>query len=492
MCCNSGGSAPAPSAPDYATLIPLQERSNLNQFNAMLGAQRTNSITPFGRQTWYRPGEQVQGGYPQTSTVDPRSVGGRSQAPNPGAGGGWRGPTPTPGGGMRTPPMDGGGVAPPMYGSPGGTAPAPGPGGGIMGTHEYRGPRSMGGEPRAQVSYGEMGGPASMPPGYGSDQQVGRFGGQQELSNCGGGGDGDGPNPMPGRGNPYAPEGGGQQGPSMPGQQPPPGGPSPLEQAANQGPWTMVQELDPREQWLRDQDLRVRAGQGDISEGMLGNVQQEYSNPARFAGQMRQYGDDYFAGSDRNRTEDSLYNRQMRFMEPKMQQAESRLHQRLASQGFDTRGDAYNEQMQNLGEQQNTMRADATDRSIVGAGQESSAELARLLQRANFGQGQSLQSINLQQQDRGRLLNELNAFRTGQQVNLPNVSPTTQTPNLQGTDHLGLAQQNYSNQMGQWNAGQASQDNMLGGLMGLAGRALGGPLGGMLGTAMGGQMPPRR
>jgi len=289
----------------------------------------------------------------------------------------------------------------------------------------------------------------------------------------------------------------------------------------------MVQRLDPREQWLRDQDLRIRAEQGDTAEGMIGRVRDAYSTNPNFAERLpgfqeQRVGDfrgldgsvQYSGGPfDRGRAEDAIYNRQMRFAEPRMQQEESRLHQRLVSQGFNTNDDAYREQMRNLREQQGLMRADQADRAILGGGQEASAELARLLQARGQAQGErtqdfnarlqggqfsqseqarrlaeALQGINVSERDRGRMLNELNAFRTGQQVQLPNVQAQFSSPQLQGIDQMGAAQQGYQNQLGAWSAGQASNDAMIGGLMGLAGTALGGPLGGMLGTALGSQM----
>jgi hypothetical protein len=48
------GKQSAPPAPDYAKLIPEQERSNLNQFNTVLSASRPNISTPTGTTSWTR------------------------------------------------------------------------------------------------------------------------------------------------------------------------------------------------------------------------------------------------------------------------------------------------------------------------------------------------------------------------------------------------------------------------------------------------------
>lgn len=42
----------APPPPDYASLIPQQEASNMRQFETMLQAGRVNNTGPFGSQTW--------------------------------------------------------------------------------------------------------------------------------------------------------------------------------------------------------------------------------------------------------------------------------------------------------------------------------------------------------------------------------------------------------------------------------------------------------
>lgn len=297
----------------------------------------------------------------------------------------------------------------------------------------------------------------------------------------------------------------------------------------------MVQELDPREQWLRDQDLRIRAEQGDTSEGMIQRVRDQYSTTPNFAnllpefrgvsgpqvrGQINpnlldgqvQYGGGPF---DRGGAEQSYYNRFSRFAEPNMQEEERRLHERLVSQGFNVGSEAYRDQMRQLSEQQQQQRADWADRAVIGGGQEASAELARLLsarqgaqgerlQGAQFGQSEAgrlfgqetaagqfqqgelqrqladmLSRVGLMERDRARPLNEMNAFRTGQQVQTPTVQPQFSTPNLTGTDIMGAARAGYQDQLGAWNAQQASGDNFLGGLMGLAGMTLGGPIGGM-------------
>jgi len=104
----------------------------------------------------------------------------------------------------------------------------------------------------------------------------------------------------------------------------------------------------------------------------------------------------------------------------------------------------------------------------------------------------ALQGINLDTQARQNSLQEqalplnaINSFLSGSSVPQPTFGNFAQQANAQGPDLLGAAQSNYGNQLSAYNASQASQGNMLGGLMGLAGSFFGGPIGGMAGGALG-------
>lgn len=279
--------------------------------------------------------------------------------------------------------------------------------------------------------------------------------------------------------------------------------------SADQAPWTAVQQLDPAQQYLYNQDLRIRGGQGNIAEGMLRNVGETYSQPANFAEQLPDYQRVNYGGpfyrsnvNSRDDAEQAIYNRQMRFMYPDYQQREKDLQNQLLSQGLNIGDDAYQRGIGEFQAQRDRAMADVRDQAILGGGTEATQELQRGLMTAQpwFQNQQSeqnralqwaLQNIGTQQQDRSRLLNEMNAFRTGQQIQTPGLPAQFSTPNLQGIDQLGLANQTYQNQLGSWNANQASNSGLMSGLFGLAGTALGGPLGGMLGGWLGNQFGGR-
>ena len=55
------GGGRSPAAPDYASLIPAQEASNMRQYQTVLQGQRVNSQGPYGSQTWSQDPEQTNG-----------------------------------------------------------------------------------------------------------------------------------------------------------------------------------------------------------------------------------------------------------------------------------------------------------------------------------------------------------------------------------------------------------------------------------------------
>ena len=394
-----GSKGSAPAAPNYAELIPLQERSNINQFNTMLGASRINSQTPFGRQYW---------------------------TPPPGFYGGQMGQNPAAPGTKTAQAAPDRGPAPPQY----------------------------------------------------IDEQMGDGGWTQQA-----------PNPAYQQWMQNLP--GGQQGPQDIKDLPP------AYQDANQGPWTFHQELSPEQQALYDQDLRIRGGMGNIGEQMMGGMGDIYGKPANFASQLPGYqylqgpgwqGPQYNTNmNSRDAAEQAIYNRQMRFMQPDYAQRENQLHDRLTAQGFNMKDPGYANAMNQFQAQRDRAMADVRDQAILGGGQEATAELGRAMsayqpawaagmQNQQFLSGQqnqalnyALQNLGQQRMDRATPLNELSAFRTGSQVQLPGTPGTASAPNLQAMDYLGAANQGYQNQLAGWNAEQAASGNFMGGLMNLAG-----------------------
>lgn len=70
---------------------------------------------------------------------------------------------------------------------------------------------------------------------------------------------------------------------------------------------------------------------------------------------------------------------------------------------------------------------------------------------------------------RNEPLNTLNAVRSGAQVTMPNFVNTPTQAVAAGPDYLAAANAQYANQMAGYNAQQAAQSNLMGGLLGLGG-----------------------
>jgi len=77
-------------------------------------------------------------------------------------------------------------------------------------------------------------------------------------------------------------------------------------------------------------------------------------------------------------------------------------------------------------------------------------------------------------------------FGLGQQMGVPQYNSFNQGTTYQTPDLMGAASKGYEAQVAQANAKNAGKSNLLGGLMGIAGTALGGPIGGAIGTGIGG------
>lgn len=297
------------------------------------------------------------------------------------------------------------------------------------------------------------------------------------------------------------------------------------------GPWTEVQYLSPEQQWLYEQQLRNQAWMGSAAENMLQQVSGTYSQPANFAGELPSFnevsspfyrglgGEIQYAGGpfDRSAAEQAYYNREMRFLEPRMRQEEQRLHERLMSQGFNVQDPAYQDQMRRLYELQGQQRADAIDRAILGGGQEATGELQRILSARGAAQGerqaefqagmeraqlaqseeqrrlsQALARIGVLSQDRARALNELNALIRGGQLAGMGGGGTGQAsiPGMGGLDVLGAMQQDFMNRLGVHNANEARRSQTGSAIGTAAGAAIGGMAFGnpWLGMAIGGAL----
>jgi len=192
---------------------------------------------------------------------------------------------------------------------------------------------------------------------------------------------------------------------------------------------------------------------------------------------------------------------------PQLDRQEAALRTQLANQGISQGSQAWNNAMDELNRTKNdaftqaglqgiglgmqqqgqTFGQGVTNRQLSSGEQAQQfsqqnylRQLAAALQGQQFGQQQGLRGQAMQEQAylRNLPMNELNALRSGNQVQQPQFGGFSQQATTAGPDMLGAAQGQYNAALGANNAQNASSSSMMGGLMGLGQM-------GMMGSAMG-------
>lgn len=407
-----GKSQDAPESPDPRVTIPLQGQENRRTFDYQLAGMRTNTNGPFGSQTWSQTPTFDEAGYNAAMAEYQRM-----------AGGGGTGGSPAP-------------------------APAP--------TPVYR------------------------------DGQWIQENGSEYWSPGGGAGAGVGG---------AAPSGQSQY------------AIAPSRDQFTRSNWTMNQTLSPEQQALYDSNVQSQLGQADLLSSLTDRVSQSTSNPfdaSQFQlqrglnipgleelGGLRGQLADLDPQAFNQQMADSVYSQADRYLRPQLDREEGLYRSQLADQGFNPGTPGYDTELSKMRDNRSKVYGDLRDRSVVsgfnlGAQNFGNAragindQIAALLQgnQQNFNQqlaGQQQNNSVVQQQlanalaARNQPLNELNAMRTGTQVQLPQGATSSPTPNLQPTDLMGAFNQQYQNQLGAYNAEAAGQNDLFGSLLGLGG-----------------------
>ena len=339
--------------------------------------------------------------------------------------------------------------------------------------------------------------------------------------------------------------------------------------------WAQNITLSPQQQAALDQQMKLQQGQSEIAGGMLGRLQDAYQKPFDWGG-MQDYGKAPTAGglqagnldptqfqtsgagqgikgsldtgslgqmptaddAGRQRIEQALMDR----MRPENERTQRGLETKLANMGLTRGSEAWNREMQRLGDQQSRQAFDAMNTAgmeqqrqfgmgmqgrqqgwneMLGSGQFQNAaqnqgygqQLGQNAQNygmfqgagaQNFGQQQAAGSQNFNQgmqaseynnklrqqqiaeqaMQRGMPLNELNALLTGQQVGMPSMPGFSQSQRAGSVDYSGAANDQYNASLDAYNARQAGTQGIFSGLGSIGGAALGGPMGGWMGSKL--------
>lgn len=225
--------------------------------------------------------------------------------------------------------------------------------------------------------------------------------------------------------------------------------------------FTSTIELSPEQQAILDSQNRREIALGTLGEDQIGRIRSSVSNPYSFAGLGNEVSADDIA-TQQARAEEAYMSR----LNPQFQRDEEALRTRLINQGIGQGSQAYQREMDTF----NQMRNDARQQAILAGQQYGGTAQQQALQRRN----QLIQEYDAQ---RNAPLNEYIGLTSGVQVQNPQFTSQSYQGS-QPVDYAGLVNQNYQNQMAQFNARQAGSNNLMSSLFGLGGSFLGAPTSG--------------
>lgn len=194
--------------------------------------------------------------------------------------------------------------------------------------------------------------------------------------------------------------------------------------------YTQTTTFTPEQQAIFDKSQGAQSNLAGIAQDQSARIADTLSDPFEFNNQD---------------AADWAYDLSMSRLRPEMENRQEALRSQLINSGLRPGTDAYGTEMSRIGQVDNDMM---NQLMLQGRGQAFSEQLAT----------------------RNQPLNELSALLSGSQVSNPAgmSGPTPQT-SVGGVDYSGMVQNNYNNQMQQYNAQMQNRGGMLGGLFGLAG-----------------------
>lgn len=223
--------------------------------------------------------------------------------------------------------------------------------------------------------------------------------------------------------------------------------------------WESTITLSPEQQQLYDTQTASENKLASLGASQLGRIEQNVSTPFSYEG----LGDAPTAQSVEQLSQqgqDALMAR----LNPQFGYDEEALRTRLINQGIGQNSEAYNREMDRFNQAKNDARMQA------------------VLQGANYGgtlQNQALQRRNQGIQEyttqRNAPLNEYTAMTSGTQIQNPSFS-NGGNQGINPVDYTSLVNQQYQQQLGNYNAKVAGQNSTTSGLFSLGSAALSGGL----------------
>ena len=219
---------------------------------------------------------------------------------------------------------------------------------------------------------------------------------------------------------------------------------------ANPDQWSSEIQLSDVGQQLLNAQNNTALGLASLQQGAMGRVNDALSTPFDTSGIPGvRYNVDSNTGMDSwNKYSDLLMQR----MNPDLNTQQAALDTKLANQGITQGSEAWKTQQQQFAKQRN----DANVAAQLAGAQLQGQMFNQALENANLNNTGRQQSLTERSTIRNMPLQELNALRSGSQVQ----NPTFSTPGMQGQtsgpDLMGAAQGNYNAALNQANAQNAA------------------------------------
>ena len=231
------------------------------------------------------------------------------------------------------------------------------------------------------------------------------------------------------------------------------------------GGWNLTTRLSPTQQRQFDQNNQINEQLGGVAQQGLGYVQSALSSPLQGANALStSAGDPQLLQQN---VQNALYNNAKQYLDPQFAQSDTALESKLANQGITRGSEAFNSAMLNQSNARQQAYESARNSATaqgVGAAQ---GMFGQNLQNSQLQNATSAQDFAQRQALQQNPINMLNAVRTGQQMNTATL-PTQQNVAMQqgtaGPDMLGAATATGQYNQGIYNANQAANAGMVGGL----------------------------
>jgi len=214
--------------------------------------------------------------------------------------------------------------------------------------------------------------------------------------------------------------------------------------------WTQTMDLTPQAQATLDKNMALSDKYAETAGIGFDKARSTFENPQIDESLLPQRGIDIGKTA-----QEALLSR----IEPNLQREDEALRTRLANQGIQIGSTAYGREMGLLGQKGTDLRLQAA------------------LQGINLDQANRASALNEAYTAQSRPLDLISALRSGSQVQNPTFQGFAQQANTAGPDLLSAANQQYNAQMAGYNADQAANSSMMGGLMGLGAAGLMSPAG---------------